>query len=133
MLNVYFDKMKEIGVYDNSTIILLGDHGIVTKAATGLLIKPRGSTGSLKTDAVAELSNKYLGAGILEAAGIPHSGLGLSYFDIINGAPPPERKVYYQTYWFAERNESEIVTLQGTYEIPSDANDFDNWIYTAAG
>ena len=133
MLNIYFNKMKEIGVYENSTIIMLGDHGIVTKAATGLLIKPRGSTGSLKIDADAELSNKYLGAGILEAAGIPHSGLGLSYFDIINGAPPPVRKVYYQTYWFAERNESEIVTLQGTYEIPGDANDFDNWIYSAAG
>ena len=129
ILDIFFEKLKSLGVYDNSTIILLGDHGVKTQSTTSLLIKPRGSSGPLRIDESAELSNKYLYASILEAAGIPHDGAGVSYYDIINGAPPPTRVVYDQTYWFAARNESEIISLNGIYEINGDANDFDNWKY----
>lgn len=27
-VNKYFDRMKELGIYDNSTIIVMSDHGI---------------------------------------------------------------------------------------------------------
>ena len=132
ILDAYFEKMKNLGVYDNSTIILLGDHGVNTQTTTGLLIKPAGSSGPLKIDFYAELSDKYLGASILESAGIPHEGLGVSYFDIIGGATPPVRTVYDQSYWWTARGESEMVSLRGVYEISGDANDFNNWKYIEA-
>ena len=58
LLGNYFDKLKRLGVYDNSTIILLGDHGLsirkpgkdlkgVPQAAFPfLMVKPRGAVGA---------------------------------------------------------------------------------------
>ena len=132
ILNVYFRKMKNLGVYDNSTIILLADHGRVfdekTAVTTCLLIKPKGSSGALKTDSKTELSNRYFAASVLEAAGFSHDDLGVSYFDIINGASPPIR--YFYSY-DAQRGRTEAFALSGFYEISGDANDITNWRYKA--
>ena len=130
ILSMYFNKMKNINVYDNSTIILVADHGATTKATACLFIKPRESRGELKIDITSELSNKYFGASVIETAGIPHKAYGLSYFDIINGAVPPVRIIYGQTNWWTARNDAEMVILNGTYEVVGDANNFENWKYT---
>jgi hypothetical protein len=120
ILFVYFDMMKEAGVYDNSTIILIGDHGFhwhiacglvpeddpgfdfqrqidpatgwAIPTTTSLMIKPKGARGELTANSEAELSNKYFAASILELAGLPHYELGFSFFDIIGGAEPPKTR-----------------------------------------
>ena len=133
MLNIYFTKMKKLGVYDNSTIILLGDHGGIFDGSAaitvGLLIKPKDTTGALKTDNSSELSNKYFGASVLEAAGLSYDQFGISYFDIIGGSPPPIRKYYSHSGWWSARSGAETITMYGVYEISGDANDFTNWKY----
>jgi len=137
ILDTYFTKLKEIGVYDNCTIILLGDHGAGYEThgvpeLTGLLIKPKGSRGVLKTDSIYELSNKYLGASVLEIAGITSGLPDITYFDILSGASPQIRYLFNLSDWWAswaEYGTEARMVYYGTYEVRGDASDAGNWVY----
>lgn len=125
----YIRQMKELGIYDNSTIIILGDHGrvpaevmyegmdvLTSPIVTSLLIKPaRAESGPLKFDPSSELSNNCFAASILEYAGIDHEKYGYSYSDIIENDIRTKR--------ITENYE----TLFVSYEVTGDARDFDNW------
>ena len=125
ILNMYFRQMSDAGIYDRSTIIIIGDHGMryfrddveSPAVTTGLLIKPREGEGRLERNSIAELSHTNFAASVLEAAGIPHSGYGLSYFDIVNGNMSQVR-FFTQSAWGATGD---------VYEITGDANNFANW------
>ena len=138
ILNVYFEKMRNTGVYDNSTIILLADHGATNpynaKAAvtTCLFIKPRGESGPLAFDTESELSNQYFGTTMLEAAGLPKTKPEVSYFDIIGGALPPVRHFYSYSNWWGARGGAKMIKLNGIYEIKGDASDYKNWDFKGA-
>lgn len=134
ILDTYFDQMKASGVYDNTTIILVGDHGAsFTPSArkyrgltAGLLIKPKNARGALKTDSTTELSNAYFGNSLLELAGVEHEGV--SYFDIIEGktvAPP--RRFCKVGDWWAAKDTTEAVALLEVYEITGNARSWANW------
>jgi len=150
ILNEYFRQMKELGIYDSSTIIIMADHGRVPKeyayskselapdgtvknvhieygmdeAVTAtLLIKPKNTRGILETDELTGLSHKNFGTSILDIAGLPREGLGLSYFDIIRGGIQQKRE------FFVERWGDLRFTPRGWYVINGDANDFSNWKY----
>ena len=150
ILNEYFRQMKELGIYDNSTIIIIADHGRVPqdfshskgviapggttkvvyfeysldKAVTStLLIKPQNTRGKLKTDKEPGLSHKNFGASILDIAGLPREGFGLSYFDIIRDRKTQTRE------FFLERWGDIRLIPKGRYVISGDANDFNNWKY----
>jgi len=132
ILNTYFDKMRELGVYDNSTIVLIGDHGRLAERGseaftTALLIKPGGASGALIAENGSELSHMYFSAGILDFAGLPHSDFGISYNDIIQGLPPLVRIKYDTGNWWRERETTQQIHFNGFYEISGDANDFSNW------
>lgn len=132
----YMEQMKELGVYDNSTIIILGDHGrppveieqsgkkyLESPIMTSLLIKTKNADrASLQIDSEAELSNDFFPASILEYAGIDHEKFGYSYNDVITQDLHPAR--YLQTYDFQGYGRLEAKTL---YKIMGDARDFDNW------
>ncbi|MCM1007430.1 MAG: sulfatase-like hydrolase/transferase [Ruminococcus flavefaciens] len=131
----YLRQMKKLDVYDNSTIIIVGDHGRIAfgldngmdklthAITTGLLIKPaRSDSEPLKIDSTSELSNDFFMASILEYAGISHSDYGYSYNDIINQNLHPDR--YLQTFQYVTAGEIIYKTL---YKITGDARDFDNW------
>lgn len=131
----YFRQMKELGVYDNSTIIILGDHGRVPRELEGadtsldgaitsaLLIKPAQSDSEpLRTDRFSELSTEFFAASVLEYAGINHSDFGYSYNDIIKNNLSPDR--YMQTFHFCGYGR---MAYQSQYKITGDARDFDNW------
>jgi hypothetical protein len=132
----YFDQMKELGIYDNSTIIVLGDHGrapseieiddldgLTSAITTALLVKPAGAKAEpLKLDRYSELSNDFFPASVIEYAGIDHSDFGLSYQDVIDGELHPDR--YMQTFdWHGFGR----VVYKAYYKITGDARDFDNW------
>ena len=130
IVNLYCEKMKEIGVYDNTTIILIADHGagfIVDTPTSSLLIKTRDTTGALLTDNEFELSHKYFAASLLEAVKLVEDNSSLSYFDIIHGASPPPRFFYTTTSWWTARRKTETVSLAGVFEISGDANNISNW------
>ena len=134
ILNVYFERLKDIGVYDNSTIILLADHGYgrTPGETASLLIKPAGSSGALQTDINSELSHKYFGASVLDAAGLPYDSLGISYFDLIDGLTPPVRIFYNLDHWFPawlSLGTSARLNIYGFFEVSGDANIPENWVY----
>ena len=74
--------MKFLGIYDNSTIIILGDHGrapvelevdnkpgLTSAITTALLVKPKNAPAeNLKIDRDNELSNDFFAASVLEYA-----------------------------------------------------------------
>ena len=133
----YFEEMKAAGVWDNSTVIILGDHGHVPvelecdhedrlrdPIVTALLIKPRGAGDDpLKYDSSSELSNSYFAASVLEYADVDRSGFGLSYEDIISGTAAPPR--YMQTSQTTGGNGYGDASL--FYEITGNARDLHNW------
>lgn len=134
ILDTYFQQMKSAGVYDNTTIILVGDHGAgfnpkeqkYRGMTTGLLIKPKQARGALKTDTTSELSNAYFGNSILDLAGLDYEGV--SYFDIIEGkASAPPRRFYNTSDWWWVRNTTETLSLLEIYEITGDANNWKKW------
>jgi len=134
ILNGYFEKLKGIGVYDLSTIILLADHGYerVPGETASLLIKPVGCSGVMQIDTETELSHKYFGASVLDAAGLPYGEFGISYFDLIDGMMPSARILYSLDHWFpawTSFGTSAILELYGYYEVSGDANVPDNWVY----
>lgn len=132
----YMEEMKKLGVYDNSTIIILGDHGrppdeieaankkyLESPIMTSLLVKPKNAERvPLQTDSKSELTNDFFPASILEYAGIDHKKFGYSYNDVITQELHPTR--YLQTYDFMGYGLLEPKTL---YKITGDARDFDNW------
>ena len=136
ILFCYFDEMKRLGIWDDSTIIILGDHGrppnetdgmfnlkLKSAITTALLIKPAGSENApIAYDRYSELSNDYFGASVLEYAGIDHSGCGLSYRDVIENDLHPER--YLQSVKFLNYG---ALKYTARYRITGDARDFDNW------
>ena len=132
----YFEQMKKAGVYDNSTIIVLGDHGrapdeievddldhLTSPIVTSLLIKPaNGKSEPLKINSDAELSNDFFPTSVIEYAGIDHKDFGLSYQDVIDGDLHPDR--YMQTFdWHGYGN----VKYKAYYKITGNARDFSNW------
>ena len=128
--------MKKLGVYDNSTIIVLGDHGrapseievddldgLTSAITTALLVKPAGAeNGKLSYDRDSELSLDFFPASILEYAGIDHEEFGISFNDVVEKDLHPDR--WLQTFDFGGYGKTIYKTL---YKINGDARDFDNW------
>lgn len=125
----YLDQLKALGKYEDSTIIIMGDHGerqgdIIPpqKAITGgLLIKPKGSAGKPLTDNPAPTSSANFGATVYEAAGIPADHLAPGYFQV----PADAKNVRYLHHWLLGEGGGPNYLL--IYEIDGDANNFDNW------
>jgi len=131
-LNLYFQNMKEIGVYDNSTIIITGDHGLrdTIPETTALFIKPKGSSGSLAEDSITELSHLYFQSSILDAAGLPFQQYGVSYFDIINGlTPAPHKRILFVKGLNSATPNARIHGDYGVWEVVGDANAAENWTF----
>ena len=129
----YFRQMKSAGVFDNSTIIVMGDHGraprelqgscqeLESAITTAVLIKPVNAENEpLRKDRDAELSLKYFPASILEYAGLEHEGV--SFGDVIEGGHTGKR--FIRSYDFAGYG---CMEWQAAYEVDGDARDFNNW------
>ena len=131
----YFDELKRLGAYDDTTIIVMGDHGrparelnlmhmkLQRQLATAVLVKPAGSKGTkLATDSDSPLSIDYISPSILEYAGADRSDLGYSINDIVSGHLSPPR--YFQSYFFEGYGR---MTEKSRYRINGDVHDFSNW------
>lgn len=138
VLNYWFEEMKRLGVYDNSTIIITGDHArqIQYKEAiaekldspllTGLLIKPAGAEHApLLTDLETQMYNPFFSASVLEYAGLDHSSLGISYNDSITQGLHIQRTLYPTDFGLHNGKPS----LTGAYLINGNAADLADWRY----
>ena len=124
ILETYFTLLIEADVFDNTTILIMADHSDLLSI---LMIKPKNASGELVIDAKSELSNKYFGASIVELAGLPHERFGISYFDIINGAPAPARRLYIYSSWYEAIENFNRVSLLQIREVIGDASNPNNW------
>ena len=134
----YLKEMKSAGIYDSSTIIVIGDHGVRPDAVsapgdkledrvlTAVLIKEAGAVRKpLVTDSETPLSNEYFTASIAEYLGLDHSGYGLSYSDVIEKGMTGRRSL--TLYKFNGANIRPRYICR--YDIDSSALDFSNWKY----
>lgn len=125
-----FDQMKELGIYEDATIIITGDHGsavddfkpIQKETRIGLFYKPAGSAGTPLTESDAQVGNFNIAATIAKAAGADYSAYGRA-LDEIGENEQIERYTYKSV--MGEDPLDEIGFY--TYRIIGDASDLDNW------
>jgi len=130
MIYRYIDGMKELGVYDDSTIIITGDHPSAVKDSvipkqsrlTALFVKPAGTSGDPLKFSGAQVSQQNLIPTIIKSAGIAtDKDYGLSYFEV----PEDQNSVRYHKFQLSI--DSNKVTQIVTMEVTGDGADFSNW------
>ena len=139
-LSVFFNRLKELGVYDQSTIIITADHGAAiddwapVKKATrvGLFYKPAGATGELKVSS-APVCTSDIPATILKAMGADYSAYGPA----LDETPEDSDRVriYCKTSYIRGSGEN-ARAYEGymyTYEIRGHAGDMKNWVMVKQG
>lgn len=99
ILSEYMAEMKQVGVYDNTSIIIMADHGyywdgVLTNPV--LLVKPKNSKGALVASS-APVSQHDFHASIMTLAGLNDSKqYGKSYMDIQEDEK--RERLFYQYY-----------------------------------
>ena len=138
----YLDDLKELGVYDDSTIIITADHGYWGSTLHGesapttddlnhpispvCLVKPAGARGEYQVSE-APVSHADFQPTVLKAMGdeadAASFGDGTSYFDVSDTAQRLR-------YFVMERYDGVHETTMDQYVVDGDALDFSNWSYT---
>ncbi len=126
-----FDRMKELGIYEDATIIILGDHGtpatdnvpLPKPIKLGLFYKPSGSAGTPLAYSTAQVSNANIPATILKSVGADYSVYGSALDDI--GEDDEITRVYYKAICPAPTSSDEYEVYK--YHVTGDAANFDNW------
>lgn len=126
MIFFYLDEMKRLGVYDDSTIIITGDHPRARNdmieptqpRLTALFVKPAGSKGKLAYSK-AQVSQENLIPTIVKSAGIKTDcNYGLSYFEINEN----EDRVRYHRFEMSGKPNKIVI-----YKVTGSGTDFNNW------
>ncbi len=123
-----FDQLKAEGIYEDSAILILADHGSavsdyepVTKATTiGLFYKPAGAAGTPLQYSDAPVSHKNIPATIMKAAGADYAAYGTPLDEVVNHVDIVRH--FYKSVMVGE-HESEVYV----YDIIGDARVFENW------
>lgn len=128
-ISEYIAQMKELGIYDNATIIITGDHAMLdsdtaeytNENLTALMVKRKGDTGEYKVSDVPVSQANFL-ASIVKSAGLTtENDYGSAYWEV-SASETSTRTHYFQLYTGTERKDENI-----TYEITGNGNDFSNW------
>ena len=128
MIYEYIEQLKELGLYENATIIITGDHAramddtvdVEDARVTALFVKEKGSHGTPLAYSSAPVCQENLRAEIIKSAGIDtEHDYGNAFSDIHEG------DALVRKYYFEKSNgdKDEIVV----YHVTGDANDFSNW------
>jgi len=141
ILEEYFAQLKELGIYDSSTIIIIADHGEIpswsmngnklasglnNRPLTSLLIKPKNSDDTpLGINTTAELSSANFIATILDIIGADTEEFGPSWFAIAKDNLPQTRIL--ELYLFQGLF---VANYGGKYEITGNAHNPDNWRFS---
>jgi hypothetical protein len=136
-LNIVFefmDQLKELGLYQDSTIIITADHGVPADGRDAgwthevlepdhpiLLVKPSGNADTPMTLNHAPVSSDNMHATVLAAAGVDHTAFGPTYFEV------DENSAGERDFFFAVRHPREGSYYIQQFVITGDAKDFANW------
>ena len=135
IINEYIEEMKKAGVYQNSTIIITGDHALADDnfalldkpKLTSLFVKPKGVGGDKKDKKLvenkAQVSQENLWGTIFASEGIDFdlTEFEPSVFDIDQNQNRVRKHVWH-THTSSRTNFNE-----NFYEIIGSAKDFKNW------
>lgn len=140
LIYYYIDQMKSMGVYDDATIIITGDHAaalsdskMIGEASknddgtrvTAMFFKKAGESGvALKTSA-AQVSQDELWDTIFESEGLTDLKTGESFFDIPEGVDR-ERRYIFEMYKNSKNNDLKYNRVY-EYSIIGTAHDGENW------
>lgn len=127
-----FEKMKELGIYDDATIIITADHGaamyddrpLVKATRIGLFYKPSGKSGETLKHSSAPVCTDNISATIIKSVGAEYSKYGRALDDI--GENEDITRYYYKsvTQWGG----ADIEVKVHKYEVKGDASKFENWV-----
>lgn len=128
IIDTYIAQMKELGIYNKSTIIIVGDHAAAISDSkelsgvrrTALLVKPSGSgKGKIKTS-LAQVAHENLWQTILESEKIEHTyDFKPSVFDI------PEGENRIRRYNFQRMDSGYFENI--LYSVKGSSINFNNW------
>lgn len=140
LINEYLDNMKSLGIYEDATIIITGDHSAALSDSkligeankrddgtrvTAMLFKKSGDAGVPLKRSNAQISQDELWATIYESEGILDLKTGESFFDVPEGVDRV-RRYYFEMYKNSKNNDLEYNQLI-EYKIEGTANDGENW------
>ena len=140
LIYYYIDQMKALGVYEDATIIITGDHAaalddykVLGEASerddgtrvTAMLFKRSGDSGTPLATSTAQISQDELWATIWESEGLVAEKRGESFFDIPEGVDR-ERRYIFEVYRSSKKNGLKYNRLY-EYKIIGNANDGDSW------
>lgn len=131
----YIEQMKKLGVYDDATIVITGDHpaalsdskliGEASKSdngtrVTSMLFKRSGDSGTALKTSSAQVSQDELWNTIYESEGLTKLKTGDSFFDIPEGEDRVRR-------YFFERSVTGYNDELVEYRITGTSRDRNNW------
>ena len=131
IISRYLAEMKRLGVYENATIIITGDHANIrsdTKEpndsyVTALMVKPAGQSKGEMTKNYAQLDVDNVLATIKEASGIATDVP--TVFEVPEGEEQVRTLMFQRSY----KNEAGKTVYENIeYEIRGNGKDFSNWV-----
>lgn len=128
IIDRYLQEMKRLGVYDDATVVITGDHSAAINDArevrepriTALFVKPSGSGNSPLRLSPAQVAQEDFWATIFKSEGLDFAAeYGTSVFDY----PEDTNRVRYHRWQTYVRDSLD----EYLYEISGPAADFANW------
>lgn len=123
ILEDYFNRMKELGVYDTATIIVTSDHGDADDSQVIFYIKRPGERHEESPIHYAPVSHKEFFPTIADALGEDASKYGSTIYDI------PEDSQRERTVWVRGFNEAYPTVKYFLGEKDGDANVYNGYTY----
>lgn len=131
----YLDKMRELGIYENATIIITTDHGssgggetlnMPHKTAVPImLVKPAGASGDAIKVSEAPVSHTDFIPTILDGFSLSYEAYGRTVYEIPEDGER-ERFYYYSALYSDEQGEVEL----REYSVDGDARNPENYHFT---
>lgn len=130
IVETYLDYLREMGLYENATIIVTSDHGDWESSMDAptfaispiLLVKPSGSSDGAVAVSYAPVSHCDFHATVLNAIGLDGSEYGFSYDSVSDNDRTRD------TYMITSDGRYCIDLLK--YQVDGYVLDFSNWEYT---
>lgn len=119
----YIRQLKELGIYEETCIIITGDHGATTDR-TGLFFKPMGASTEPLLQSFAPVSDKNLVPTIIRESGISSTATaaqGFSYSDVTTENTPVRIRD------LTQGSEADGVYTFTRYEVTGSTREPENW------
>ncbi len=128
-VNEYLRQLKELGIYDSSTIIVTSDHGrsgtiteLDAPRVVSMFYKPAGAKGEMK-ESLSPQQLLNVRPTVLKEMGLDYADYGTPFDEVLEDADVT--RYMYMSGASEDGSVREENLL--TYEIKGDANNFENW------